>query len=82
MVVLSVVVVGAFFTVVDCVVVVVVVGAGVSTTVVHEVKSTAAIASKGVRMISFFIVGVVRSRTIRCRPFGQTYFERSFVLVL
>jgi hypothetical protein len=54
--VLSVVVVGAgtFFTVV--VDVEVVVGAGFSTTVVHEVRSTAAQARSGVRMISFFIV--------------------------
>ena len=39
----------------ECVVVVVVVGAGFSTTVVHEVRSTAATASSGVRIISFFI---------------------------
>ena len=44
-----------------CVVVVVVVGAGFSTTVVHEVRSTAAAASSGVRMMSFFIVGIVPS---------------------
>ena len=56
--VVSCVVVGvtAFF-VVD-VVVVVVVGAGFSTTVVHEVSARAT-ASSGVRMISFFIVEVV-----------------------
>jgi hypothetical protein len=46
----------AFF-VVD-VVVVVVVGAGFSTTVVHEVRAKAT-ARSGVRMISFFIVGMV-----------------------
>jgi membrane-anchored protein YejM (alkaline phosphatase superfamily) len=45
------------FFVVD-VVVVVVVGAGFSTTVVHEVKSRAT-ARSGVRTISFFIVEVV-----------------------
>jgi hypothetical protein len=45
-----------FFVVVD--VVVVVVGAGFSTTVVHEVRAKAT-ARTGVRMISFFIVGVV-----------------------
>jgi len=45
-----------FFTVVDDVVVVV--GVGFSTTVVHEVKSKAAVRS-GIRMISFFIVEVV-----------------------
>ena len=53
-----VVVVGAGTRVVDCVVVVVV-GTGFSTTVVHEVKSTAATARSGVTIISFFIVGVV-----------------------
>jgi hypothetical protein len=46
----------AFF-VVD-VVVVVVAGAGFSTTVVHEVRAKATTRS-GVRMISFFIVGMV-----------------------
>jgi hypothetical protein len=46
-----------FFTV-DCVVVVVVAGAGFSTTVVHDVNSMAT-AKSGVRIISFFIVGVV-----------------------
>jgi hypothetical protein len=60
------------------VVVVVVVGAGFSTTVVHEVRSTAAQARSGVRMISFFIVGVVPSRSIRRRFLGQMYFERRF----
>jgi hypothetical protein len=62
MVVCSVVVAGGgtLFVVVDWVVVVVV-GAGFSTTVVHEVRSTAATARSGVRMISFFIVGVVPS---------------------
>ena len=45
------------FFVVD-VVVVVLVGAGFSTTVVHEVRARAA-ARSGVRMISFFIVEVV-----------------------
>ena len=58
--VVSCVVVGvtAFF-VVD-VVVVVVVGTGFSTTVVHEVRARAT-ANRGVRMISFFIVGIDRS---------------------
>jgi hypothetical protein len=56
--VVSCVVVGTvlFFIVVD--VVVVVVGAGFSTTVVHEVSARAT-ARSGVRMISFFIVGMV-----------------------
>jgi hypothetical protein len=45
-----------FFTVVD--VVVVVAGTGFSTTVVHEVRAKAT-ARSGVRMISFFIVGMV-----------------------
>jgi hypothetical protein len=40
------------------VVVVVVAGAGFSTTVVHEVRAKAT-ARSGVRMISFFIVGMV-----------------------
>jgi len=44
-----------FIVVVD---VVVVVGAGFSTTVVHEVRAKAT-ARSGVRMISFFIVGMV-----------------------
>jgi hypothetical protein len=44
-----------FIVVVD---VVVVVGVGFSTTVVHEVRAKA-IARSGVRMISFFIVGMV-----------------------
>lgn len=78
MVVLSVVVAGAFFTVVDCVVVVVVVGAGVSTTVVHEVKSTAAIASKGVRIISFFIVGVVSFKDDSVQAFRPDVFRAKF----
>ena len=43
------------------VVVVVVVGAGVST-VVQEVRVIAAIASSGVMIISFFIVGIVPSK--------------------
>jgi hypothetical protein len=60
------------------VVVVVVVGAGFSTTVVHEVRSTEATARSGVRIISFFIVEVVPSRTNRCRSLGQMYFERRF----
>jgi hypothetical protein len=78
-VVLSVVVLGGgtLFVVVCCVVVVVV-GAGFSTTVVHEVKSTAAQARSGVRMISFFIVGIVPSRSIRRRFLGQMYFEGRF----
>jgi hypothetical protein len=65
---------GTFFVVVDWVVVVVV-GVGFSTTVVHEVRSTAAPMRSGVRMISFFIVGVVPSRTIRRRSLCQMYFE-------
>ena len=64
--------------IVEVVVVVVVVGAGFSTTVVHEVRSTAAAASIGVRIISFFIVEVVPSRTNRRRFLGQMYFERRF----
>jgi hypothetical protein len=59
-------------------VVVVVVGAGFSTTVVHEVRSTAATARSGVTIISFFIVGVVPSKTIRRRFLCQTYFWRRF----
>jgi hypothetical protein len=61
-----------FFTVVCDVVVVV--GTGFSTTVVHEVRSTEATTSNGVIMISFFIVGVVPSRTNRRRSLGQMYF--------
>ena len=68
---------GALLIVSECVVVVVV-GAGFSTTVVHEVRSTAATARSGVRIISFFIVGVVPSRTNRRRFLGQMYFERRF----
>jgi hypothetical protein len=49
---------GAVLFFVVCVVVVVVAGAGFSTTVVHEV-SVRATARSGVRMISFFIVGMV-----------------------
>ena len=41
------------------VVVLVAVGVGVSTTVVHEVKTVAARASTGARMISFFISRIV-----------------------
>ena len=63
---------GAFLTVVD--VVVVVAGAGVSTTVVHEVKSAVATARSGVTIISFFIVEVVPSRTLRRRFLCQMYF--------
>jgi len=40
------------------VVVVVVVGAGCSSTVVHEVRNKAATASSGIRVFSFFIVKV------------------------
>jgi hypothetical protein len=71
------VLVGALLIVSECVVVVEV-GAGFSTTVVHEVRSTAATASSGVRIISFFIVEVVPSRTNRCRFLDQMYFERRF----
>jgi hypothetical protein len=46
---------GAVFTVSEWVVVVVVVGAGFSTTVVQEARSTVTTASSGVRIISFFI---------------------------
>jgi hypothetical protein len=53
--VVSVVAVGALLIVSEWVVVVVVAGAGFSTTVVHEVRSTAATARTGVRIISFFI---------------------------
>jgi hypothetical protein len=77
-VVLSVVAAGVFLIVSECVVVVVVAGAGFSTTVVHEVRTTAAIARNGVRIISFFIVGVVPSRTNRSRFLGQMYFGRRF----
>jgi hypothetical protein len=49
---------GAVLFFVVCVVVVVVVGAGFSTTVVHEVRAKAT-ARSGVRMISFFIFGMV-----------------------
>jgi hypothetical protein len=75
--VVSCVVVGTvlFFIVVD--VVVVVVGAGFSTTVVHEVSARAT-ARSGVRMISFFIVGIVPSRTNRRRFLGQMYFGGRF----
>jgi hypothetical protein len=69
---------GTLFVVVDWVVVLVVVGVGFSTTVVHEVRSTAAPARSGVRMISFFIVGVIPSRTIRRRSLWQMYFEQRF----
>jgi hypothetical protein len=52
------------FLTVDCwVVVVVVAGTGFSTTVVHELKSMAA-AKSGVRMISFFIVGLFLHKPI------------------
>jgi hypothetical protein len=68
---------GTLFVVVVCVVLVVV-GAGFSTTVVHEVKSTAAAAISGVTIISFFIVGVVPSKTIRHRSLSQMYFRRRF----
>jgi hypothetical protein len=71
-----VVLVGALLIVSDCVVVVV--GAGFSTTVVHEARSTAATASSGVRIMSFFIVEVVPSRTNRCRFLGQMYFGGRF----
>ena len=58
--------------------VVVVVGTGFSTTVVHEVRRRAA-AMSGMRMISFFIVGVVPSRTNRRRFLSQMYFGRRFL---
>ncbi len=78
MVVSVVLVVGALLIVSEWVVVVVVVGAGFSTTVVHELRITAVTASSGVRIISFFIVEVVPSRTNRCRFLGQMYFGRKF----
>jgi hypothetical protein len=65
------------FLVVVCVVLVVV-GVGFSTTVVHEVKSAVATARSGVTIISFFIVGVVPSKTIRRRSLCQMYFRRRF----
>jgi len=68
-------VVGAGTFLVVVVVVEVVVGVGFSTTVVHEVRSTAAPARSGVRMISFFIVGIVPSSSIRRRSLSQMYFE-------
>jgi hypothetical protein len=71
-------VVGAFLTVVSCVVVVVLTGTGFSTTVVHEVKRAAA-ARSGVTIISFFIVEVVPSWTVRRRFLSQMYFWRRFV---
>jgi hypothetical protein len=71
---------GALLIVSECVVVVVV-GAGFSTTVVHEVRSTAATARSGVRIISFFIVEVVPSRTNRCRFLDQMYFGRKFLIM-
>jgi hypothetical protein len=46
------------FLVVVCVVVVLA-GTGFSTTVVHEVNRAVATATSGVRMMSFFIVGIV-----------------------
>jgi hypothetical protein len=61
-------------------VVVVVVGVGFSTTVVHEVNSAVATARSGVRIISFFIVGVVPSWTLRRRFLWQMYFQRSINL--
>jgi hypothetical protein len=64
--------------VVDCVVVVVV-GTGFSTTVVHEVKSAVVTARSGVTIISFFIVGVVPSWTIRRRFLCQMYFRPRFL---
>ena len=73
----TVVVVGALLTDSVWVVVVVVVGAGVST-VVQEVRVMAAIASSGVRIISFFIVGMFLPRTNRDTCFGQMYLERKF----
>jgi membrane-anchored protein YejM (alkaline phosphatase superfamily) len=63
-----------FIVVVD---VVVVVGVGFSTTVVQEVRAKAT-ARSGIRMISFFIVGVVPSQTNRHRCLNQMYFGRSF----
>ena len=65
-----------FFVVV--VVVDVVAGAGFSTTVVHEFRAKAT-ARSGVRMISFFIVGVVPSKAIRRRCLNQMYFGTSFL---
>jgi hypothetical protein len=58
--------------------VVVVTGTGFSTTVVHEVKN-AATARSGVTIISFFIVEVVPSRTVRRRFLYQMYFWHRFL---
>jgi hypothetical protein len=67
------------FRTVDCVVVVVV-GAGFSTTVVHEFKSRAT-ARSGIRMMSFFIVEVVPStdssaQVPRADVFRRKYFPK------
>jgi hypothetical protein len=56
-------------------VVVVVVVVLVGSSVAHEVRNKAATASSGVRVISFFIVKVLPSRTNRRRFLGQMYFE-------
>ena len=59
-------------------VVVVVAGVGCSTTVVQDVNSKAT-AKSGMRMISFFIVGIwFPSQTYRCRCLNQTCFPTPF----
>jgi hypothetical protein len=76
-VVVSCVVVGttAFFVVE--VVVVVVAGAGFSTTVVHELRARAT-ARSGVRMISFFIVGMVSFTADSVQVFRPDVFRTKF----
>jgi hypothetical protein len=59
-------------------VVVVVAGTGFSTTVVHEVNSAVATVRSGVTIISFFIVGIVPSWTLRRRSLGQMCFGCRF----
>ena len=62
--------------------VVVVVGAGVSTTVVHEVRSAVATARSGVTIISFFIVEVIsfmdRSSQV---PLADVFLEKISELI-
>jgi membrane-anchored protein YejM (alkaline phosphatase superfamily) len=65
-----------FFTVV--VEVVVVVGTGFSTTVVQEVRAKAT-AKSGVRMISFFIVGVVPSQNHSPQIIQPDVFRTQFL---
>jgi hypothetical protein len=73
----TVVVVGALLTDSVWVVVVVVVGAGVST-VVQDVSVIATTASSGVRIISFFIVGIVPSKgQIETRASGRCIWNEN-----